>query len=194
MRMIMTELGGRAALVTGGSRGIVRRLASEGASVACPSAASSTAGKSSQRGRWATSTSIPGSGLLRGDSRLPGGRAAAVPVGGPAAAGAALGQPRTWTGQRRSLRDVPLSRWAAAWRSAPSSSTRKPDQGHDPIRKHRAAHNGQPRIVPAPDMPGERGQRHARSTRYAQPPSLWVSVREPTISAVREWLAATPSD
>lgn len=58
----MTELGGRAALVTGVSRGIVRRLASEGASVACLSAASSTAGESSQRGRWATSTSIPGSG------------------------------------------------------------------------------------------------------------------------------------
>ncbi len=62
----MTELDGKAALVTGGSRGIgasiVRRLASEGASVACLSAASSTADESSQRGRWATSTSIPGSG------------------------------------------------------------------------------------------------------------------------------------
>lgn len=109
-------------------------------------------GESWQRGRWATSTSMPGSGPLRDDSQGPG---------------------------QRSLRDVPLSGWAAAWRSAPSSSTRKPNQGHDPIRKHLAAPNRPNRS--APDMPGERGQRHARSNRYAQPPSLWVSVREPTI-------------
>ena len=41
--MITTEPGGRAALVTGGSRGIVRRPASEGASLACLPATSPTA-------------------------------------------------------------------------------------------------------------------------------------------------------
>lgn len=51
----MTQPGGKAALVTGGSRGIgasiVRRLASEGASAACLPAALSTTDESSQRGR-----------------------------------------------------------------------------------------------------------------------------------------------
>ena len=58
----MTEPGGRAALVTEDSRGIARRPASQGASVACPPAASSTAGEPSQRGRWHPRRRYPGSG------------------------------------------------------------------------------------------------------------------------------------